>query len=190
VCALLIYLEARMALKPTIYKLKISLSDLNRDVYDALSLTIARHPSETMERMMVRVLAFCLNAREQLVFCKGLSDTEEPDIWAHSLDGNLELWVDVGEPSVERVKKASRVSAAVKVYCFNSKSPTWWQQARDKLSALNVSVYCLPWEQVQALAAISERGMETSITITANSIYVATEVGECELFVETLQEQQ
>ena len=87
-----------MAIKPTIYKLTVSLSDLNRDVYDSLSLTIARHPSETMERMVVRVLAFCLNTREQLVLCKGLSDTEEPDIWAHSLDGNLELWLSHIDP--------------------------------------------------------------------------------------------
>ena len=75
-----------MAIKPTIYKLTVSLSDLDRQVYDSLSLTIARHPSATIERMAVRVMAFCLNVREQLVFSKGLSDTEEPDIWAHSLD--------------------------------------------------------------------------------------------------------
>ena len=85
-----------MAIKPTIYKLTVSLSDLNRQIYDSLCLTIARHPSETMERMAVRILAFCLNARKELVFSKGRSDTEEPDIWAHSLDGNLELWIDVG----------------------------------------------------------------------------------------------
>ncbi len=177
-----------MALKPTIYKLTISLSDLNRDIYDSLNLTIARHPSETMERMMVRILAFCFNTRDQLLFCKGLSDTEEPDIWAHSLDGVLDLWIDVGEPSVERVKKASRISAATKVYCFNSKAPTWWEQSRGKLETLDVCVYRLPWDQVQALASISDRGMDISITVSGNSSYVASELGECELLLETLQE--
>tara|TARA_R110002073_G_scaffold282125_2_gene446350 strand:- start:1098 stop:1730 length:633 start_codon:yes stop_codon:yes gene_type:complete len=182
------YLGSDVAIKPTIYKLKISLSDLNRDIYDSLNLTIARHPSETMERMMVRVLAFCLNTREQLLFCKGLSDTEEPDLWAHSLDGNLELWIDVGEPAADRVKKSSRVADQMRVYCFNNKAPTWWQQNRDQLSQLTVDIYRFEWEQVQALAAISDRGMDFSITLSGDSVYVASELGECELKLETLQE--
>ncbi len=177
-----------MAIKPTIYKLKISLSDLNRDIYDSLNLTIARHPSETMERMMVRVLAFCLNTREQLIFCKGLSDTDEPDLWAHSLDGNLELWIDVGEPAADRVKKSSRMAGQMRVYSFNNKAPTWWQQNRDQLSQLLVDVYRFDWEQVQALAAISDRGSDFSVTLSADSVYVASELGECELKLDTLQE--
>ncbi len=88
-----------MALKPTIYKMKITLSDLDRDYYDALSLTIARHPSETLERMMVRVLAFCINAQEGLAFTKGLCAVEEADIWARTLDDQISLWIDVGEPT-------------------------------------------------------------------------------------------
>lgn len=95
-----------MALKPTIYKMKLALTDLDREVYENLSLTVACHPSETLERMMVRVLAYCLNAREGLELCKGLSDTEEADLWAHSLDGSLALWIDVGEPTIERLKKS------------------------------------------------------------------------------------
>jgi uncharacterized protein YaeQ len=75
-----------VALKPTIYKLKITLADINQNHYDSLNLTIAQHPSETLERMMARVLAFCMNAREPLSFTKGLSSVEEPDIWAHTLD--------------------------------------------------------------------------------------------------------
>lgn len=177
-----------MAIKPTIYKLKLSLSDLNRDIYDSHSLTLARHPSETMERMMVRVLAFCLNSRDQLVFCKGLSDTEEPDLWSHTLDGNLQLWVDVGEPSPGRAKKASRLAQRVRVYSFNHKAPTWWQQNLAQLTKLPVDVYRFDWEQIQTLASISDRGTELSITISGDSIYVASELGECELLLETLQE--
>jgi uncharacterized protein YaeQ len=176
-----------VAIKPTIYKLTISLSDLNRDIYEPLNLTIARHPSETLERMMVRVLGFCLNTREQLVLCKGLSDTDEPDIWAHSLDGNLELWIDVGEPSVERIKRASRIAKQVKVYAFNSKAPTWWQQNQTQLREIDVSVSRFPWEQVQALAAIIDRGIDLSITISENSVFVASELGECELTLEFQQ---
>jgi len=94
-----------MALKPTIYKLKITLADTDRDYYDTLTLTVAQHPSETLERMMARVLAFCLNAQEYLVFTKGLCAVEEPDIWARTLDDRLSLWIDVGEPTVDRIKK-------------------------------------------------------------------------------------
>ncbi len=177
-----------MAIKPTIYKLKIDLSDLNRDLYESFSLTIARHPSETMERMMVRVLAFCLNAKEQLVFCKGLSDTDEPDLWCHSLDGTLELWIDVGEPAPDRVKKASRMAQRVCVYSFNHKAPTWWQQNSDQLTPLSVDVFRFDWDQVRALAAISERGMEFSVTLSGDSVYIASELGECELLLEALQE--
>lgn len=177
-----------MAIKPTIYKLTVSLSDLNQDIYDSLSLTIARHPSETMERMVVRVLAFCLNTREQLVFCKGLSDTEEPDIWAHSLDGNLELWIDVGEPSPDRIKKVSRLAKEVKIYSFNSKAPTWWQQNEKQLTSLDANVYRFQWEQVQTLASIIDRGVDLSITISGDSLFVASELGECELILQGLQE--
>lgn len=177
-----------MALKPTIFKLKIALSDLDREYYDSLNLTIARHPSETLERMMVRVLAFCFNAQPQLVFCKGLSDTEEPDLWAHTLDGSLELWVEVGEPSVDRIKKATRMASAVRVYCFNTKSITWWQQGQNKIAKLGASVFRFNWEEIQELSKLVQRTMEFSITITANSAYIATELGECEVSLECLQD--
>ena len=177
-----------MALKPTIYKLKISLSDLDREYYDTLSLTIARHPSETLERMMVRVLAYCFNAQPQLLLCKGLSDTEEPDLWAHSLDGNLDLWIDVGEPAVDRIKKATRVASAVKVYCFNTKSSTWWEQGRSKMAGLNAAIYNFQWEEIKALSDLVERTMDMSITITDNAAFVATGLGECEVTLQPLQE--
>ena len=101
-----------VALKPTIYKFKIMLSDLDRNFFEPLNLTIAQHPSETLERMMVRVLAYCINAEERLEFTKGLSEPDQPDIWLRSLDDQLELWIDVGEPAAERIKKATRVARA------------------------------------------------------------------------------
>ena len=176
-----------MAIKPTIFKFKIALSDLERNYYDALDLIIAQHPSETAERMMVRVLAFCINAQEHLEFTKGLSAVEEPDVWARSLDDQITLWVDVGEPTAERIKKATRLSPVVKVYSFNSKSDVWWQQSREKFSQLNVSVYRFQWEAIQALAILQQRTMNLSVTITGDSAYVATETGECEVAWEPLQ---
>ena len=177
-----------MALKPTIYKMKIALSDLDRAVYESLSLTIARHPSETLERMVVRVLAFCFNSQDELTFCKGLSDTEEPDLWRHSLDGKLELWIDVGEPDLERIKKATRLGAEVKVYTFNSKASTWWELNRSGLAKLSALLYQFQWEQIQALANIVERTMDISITITEGTAYVAAEQGEFEVLLTTLQD--
>jgi uncharacterized protein YaeQ len=168
-----------VALKPTIYKLRIALADSDRDYYETLNLTVARHPSETMERMMARVLAFCLNAQEYLVFTKGLGAVEEPDIWARTLDDRISLWIDVGEPAAERIKKATRLAAAVKVYTFNSKSETWWAQERAKFNELPVEVCQLPWPSIQALAALVQRTTELAVTITGGTAYVATEGGDC-----------
>ncbi len=176
-----------MALKPTIYKLRIALSDINRNYYDTLDLTTAQHPSESLERMMVRVLAFCINAQDRLTFTKGLSAAEEPDLWAHTLDGQISLWIDVGEPAVDRIKKATRRAKMVKVYSFNSKSDIWWSQGREKFGTLKVSVFQFPWESIQSLATLVQRTMDLSVTITDESAYVATELGECEVSWVTLQ---
>lgn len=170
-----------MALKPKIYKLRITLSDIDRDYYDTLNLTVAQHPSETLERMMARVLAFCINAQEQLSFTKGLCAVDEPDIWVRTLDDQLALWIDVGEPAVDRIKKATRLSPAVKVYSFNSKSDVWWDQGRARFNELTVSVFRFQWQSIQALAALVQRTMDMSITITDDSAYIATESGECEV---------
>ncbi len=176
-----------MALKPTIYKLTISLSDLDRNYYDTLNLTIAQHPSETLERMMARVLAYCINAEEHLAFTKGLSEAEEPDIWLRSLDGQLVLWIDLGEPAVDRIKKATRLASTTKVYSFNSKSDVWWHQNQAKFKSLPVSVYRFQWQQIQSLAKLAERTMEFSVMITDNSAQFSTKLGECEVAWVALQ---
>jgi uncharacterized protein YaeQ len=176
-----------MALKPTIYKCKIMVSDVDRDYYEALSLTLAQHPSETLERMMVRVLVYCINAQEHLAFTKGLSAVDEPDIWLKTLDDRLALWIDVGEPAVDRIKKATRLTSAVKVYSFNTKSDSWWQQNQTAFSALNVSVYQFQWESIQTLATLVERTMDFSLTISDNTCFISTNRGECEVSWAVLQ---
>ena len=145
-----------MALKPTIYKLRITLADMDRNYYDSLNLTIAQHPSETLERMMARVLAFCINAQEYLVFTKGLYAAKEPDIWALTLDDQISLWIEVGEPTVDKVKKATRHSQTVKVYSFNSESDIWWAQGRAKFNELTASVFQFQWGSIQKFAAPGE----------------------------------
>ena len=179
-----------MALKPTIFKMNINLSDLNNDIYESLNLTVAQHPSETLERMIARVMAYCLNAQEFLSFTKGLSVADDPDIWAKSLADEFLLWIDVGEPAFERIKKARRRAQAVKVYSFNTKSDVWWQQSQNNFKKLDVEVYRFAFEQVQVLAKQVKRSMDMSITISADSLYVATESGECEINCEVLQNNQ
>lgn len=176
-----------MAIKPTIYKARISLSDLERDYYDSVSLTIAQHPSETLERMMVRVLAYCINAQEDLEFTKGLEEVEEPDLWVRTMDEQTALWIDVGEPSFDRVKKATNRARAVKVYSFNTKSDVWWSQGEAKFSRLNASFYRFPWASIEALAALVQRTMDLSVTITGDSAYIAADGGEVEVSWEVLQ---
>lgn len=178
-----------MALKPTIFKMNINLSDLNKDLYETLNLTVAQHPSETQERMMARVLAYCLNAQEFLTFTKGLSVADDPDIWAKSLADEFLLWIDVGEPTFERIKKARRQAQAVKVYSFNSKSDVWWKQSQAEFATLDIDVYQFHYPQIQALSQLLKRTMELSLTISGDSVYVAAELGECEITCRALQGQ-
>lgn len=176
-----------MALKPTIYKFKIALTDLNRNYYDTLNLTVAQHPSETLERMMARMLAYCINAEESLLFTKGLSTADEPDLWTHTPDGRIGLWIDIGEPAPERIKKATRIAQTVKVYSFNSKSNIWWIQEQASFAPLTAAVFRFDWPHIQALAALAQRTMDISVTISGESAFVATESGECEVSWVTLQ---
>lgn len=175
-----------MALKPTIYKLRISLSDLNRNYYDTLNLTIAQHPSETLERMMARAMAFCLNADPELCFTKGLSEVEQPDIWHKSLEQDTLLWIDVGEPTAERLKKAAHSAKQVKIYSFNAKSATWWQQLPNKAKQLPISFWQFDWQEISRLASFVTRTMDMSVTITEESAYVTTDNNEIELHWQAL----
>ncbi len=170
-----------MALKPTIYKLNITLSDVDRNYYDNLDLTLAQHPSETLERMMARVVAFCINAQEYLKFTKGLSEIEEPDLWAKTLDDQIALWIEIGEPDAERIKKVTRLAQAVKVYSFNSKSDVWWMQSREKFNKLKASYYRFDWQAIQMLATKVSRNMVISVMITGQSAYITFDEGECEV---------
>lgn len=176
-----------MALKPTIFKFDIAISDLDRSFFDSVNLTVAQHPSESIERMMARVLAYCLNAEEHLMFTKGLSSADEPDIEMRSLDNQHMLWIDVGEPAFERIKKATRSSKTVKVYSFNSKSDVWWSQCYEKFKDLKVAVNQFKWAEIQTLASKVERTMSISVTLTEGSAYFSTPLGECELSILPLQ---
>ncbi|NAW57996.1 MULTISPECIES: YaeQ family protein [unclassified Vibrio] len=176
-----------MALKPTIYKFRIALTDMNRDYYDTLNLTVAQHPSENTLRMMARLMAYCLHAGENLQFTKGLSTTDEPDIWRKSLDEQIELWIELGEPDADRVKKATRQAKQVVVYSYNSKSNVWWEQNRGKLGMYDATVMRFNSEQVEALETLLERSVDMSVMISGNSLFVDSNKGSCEVTFEELQ---
>ncbi|QNB06183.1 YaeQ family protein [Herbaspirillum frisingense] len=162
-----------MALKSTIFKAELQISDMDRHYYQQHALTIARHPSETDERMMIRVLAFALNASESLAFGKGLSDTDEPDLWQKDLTGAIELWVEVGQPDDRAILKACGRADRVLVYSYSSVSNIWWNQTGSRVErAKNLKVVNIPAEASQALAALAQRTMQLQCTIQDGQVWL------------------
>jgi len=162
-----------MALKATIFKADLQIADMDRHYYQDHALTIARHPSETDERMMMRVLAFVIHANEALTFGKGLSADDEPDLWQKDLTGAVDLWIEVGQPDEKRILKACGRSARVVVYCYSPTTHIWWSQLGSRVErAKNLTVYQVPAETSQALAALAERTMQLQCTIQDGQIWV------------------
>ena len=142
-------------------------------MYKRQGLTIARHPSETDERMMVRILAFVLHAHEALSFGKGLSTDDEPDLWQKDLTGAIELWIDVGQPDEKRIMKACGRSNQVMIYSYSSMSNIWWNQIASKVDrAKNLSVFNLPAATSQALAKLAQRSMQLQCTIQDGQVWI------------------
>lgn len=155
-----------MALKSTIFKATLQLSDIDRGHYAEHGLTLARHPSETDERMMVRLIAFALLAEERLEFGKGLSADDEPDLWQKDLTGAIERWIEVGQPDERRIRQACGRAAQVIVLCYGSAAEVWWNQNKGRLERLaNLTVIRLPVAGTQALAKLAERTMQLQCTV-------------------------
>ena len=166
-----------MALKSTIFKVELQIADLDRNYYQNHTLTVARHPSETDERMMVRVLAFAMHADPALVFGKGLSSEDEPDLWRKDLTGAIELWIDVGLPDEKRIRRACGRSQQVVVLTYGGRvADMWWQQnqaalqRQDKLTVINLST-----EDSRALAALAERGTQLQCTLQEAELWLIVE---------------
>ena len=164
-----------MALKSTIFKAELQVSDLDRNHFATHSLTIARHPSENDERMMVRLLAFALNADERLEFGKGLSAEDEPDLVKRDLTGAIELWIDVGLPHEREVRKAAGRSKEVKVYVYGGRSAAlWWAQNEAALArGENISVFEIPESVADSLTALAARTMRLDCTIQDSQVWLA-----------------
>jgi uncharacterized protein YaeQ len=177
-----------VALKATIFKAEMQVSDLDRGHFATHALTVARHPSETDERMMVRLLAFALNADEALEFGRGLSAEDEPDLVKRDLTGAIDLWIEVGLPDEREVRKACGRASAVKVYLYGGRAASlWWAQNRAALEKLrNAAVVEVPAEASAALARWAERNMRLSCTIQDGHVYFARGDETIEVAVDNL----
>ena len=171
-----------MALKATICKASLQVADVDRNYYAEHALTVARHPSETDERMMARLLAFALNAHERLAFCKGLSDTDEPDLWQKDLTGAIEHWIEVGQPDDKRLLRACGRAEKVTVYAYGNRAELWWQPLAEKLErAKNLTVWRIPVSAVQALERLAGRSMRLQCTVQEGQLYFSDAAGTVQL---------
>ena len=166
-----------MALKSTIFKAEVHVTDIDRNYYGTHTLTIARHPSETDERMMVRVLAFILCASENLIFGKGLSSDDEPDLWAKDLTDAIELWIDVGLPDEKRVRRACGRANRVVVLTYGGRvADMWWQTNQSALKQQEkLTVYNLSPEISKSMAAHAIRNMQIQCTRQDGELWLTLE---------------
>ncbi|RMX04144.1 YaeQ family protein [Corticibacter populi] len=179
-----------MALNATIHKAELHVADNDRHYYGSHSLTLAKHPSETDERLMLRLLAFALhvNAGERLAFTKGLSDTEQPDLWQKDLTGAIEHWIELGLPDERRMLKACGKADAVWVYAYGRTVPIWWKSVAGKIAkARRLQVIAVAPEASQALAALAERNMELHVSVQDGTAYVSSTRGDASVTLEVLR---
>lgn len=168
-----------MALKATIFKAQLQLADMDRGLYADHAVTLARHPSETDERMMVRLLAFALNvpadsSQGSLEFAKGLWDPDEPELWHKDLTGQIVHWIEVGQPDERRLLKASGRAERVTVVSYSQSTPIWWSGIATKLTrARNIAVWQIDANEAQALAGLARRSMQLQLSVQDGTAWVA-----------------
>lgn len=166
-----------MAIKSTVFKAELQIADMERAHYGTQVLTLARHPSENDERMMVRLLAFALHAAGEgeaaLSFANAMTDMDEPDLWRRSLTGEIELWVDVGQPEEKWLRKASHRARELVLYLYGPKASAWWSQNQAALARLaNLRVRQVPAEASAAMALLARRTMRLQCTVQEGHIWL------------------
>lgn len=177
-----------MALKATIYKADLQIADMDRHYYADHALTIARHPSESDERMMVRVLMYALYAQEGIAFTKGLFDVDEPEVWVKDLTGEIRLWIDIGQPDETRLRKACGRAGQVIAVCYSSSCEVWWKQIENKLARLdNLTVLQLPTEASRALAALAGRSMQLQCMVQDGEVWISTDAARLQVELKRLK---
>lgn len=163
-----------MALKAKVFKAELAIADMDRHYYHTHKLTLAQHPSENDARMMVRLLAFALNADEALEFTRGLCVDEEPELWQRSIDDTIERWIELGQPDEKHLRKACHRANAVTVYCYQgASSEVWWKQQHNKLALHNnLQVMNISPASVEQLALLSQRSMRLQCTIQDGQVWL------------------
>jgi uncharacterized protein YaeQ len=166
-----------MSLKATIYKIELQIADMDRGYYESHKLTLAQHPSETAQRLMVRVIAFALNANEHLTFGRGLSTDDEPDLWRRDLTGRIEQWIDLGQPEESRIRRACGRADQVLLYTYGGRSTQiWWDKMATTLGRnKNLRVIDLPEEGCALLAALLERTLSMQCMIEDGDVQFLTD---------------
>ena len=180
-----------MALKSTIFKASLSIADIDHGYYADHQLTLARHPSETDERMMIRLVALALNAHKiqtvcsgdaTLAFGAGLSNPEDPDVALRDYTGQTRLWIEVGQPEDKPLAKACAKADEVIVYCFHHAAEVWWRGIENKLTRLqNLAVYRVPAASSQALAALAQRSMQLQATVQEGALLLSDGTGSVDV---------
>jgi len=180
-----------MALKSTIFKANLQIADIDHNYYADHALTLARHPSETDERMMVRLVALALNAYQLNSVCKGdgvlafgagLSNPDDPDVSLRDFTGQTRLWIEVGQPEDKPLIKACGKSDQVLLYPFSSSADIWWRGMEPKLSRpQNLQVWRVPTEASQALASLAERSMQLQATIQEGALTLSSNLGSVDV---------
>ena len=167
-----------MAIKATIFKADLQIADMDRNYYAEHNLTLARHPSETDERMMVRLFAFALFAHEQLSFGKGMCVDDEADVWRKDLTGAIELWIDVGLPDEKWTRKACGRARQVVLISYGGRTADmWWNANKSKYERQeNLRVLNLPAEASLALAALANRTMRLQCSIQDGQVWITDTV--------------
>ena len=167
-----------MALKATVCKAALQIADIDRGIYADRTLTLARHPSENDERMMIRLLAYALNAPADddngaLESGKGMWDPDEPEWWQRDLTGRIRHWIEVGQPEERRLAKASGRADRVSIYAFGSPAPMWWAGLPARVrGSKNIEAWLVPVEESRALAALAGRGMRLQVNRQEGAVWV------------------
>lgn len=165
-----------MALKATIFKADLNISDMDRGYYASHNLTIARHPSETDERMMLRVLAFAAHATDTLAFGRGISDEDDASLWQKSLIDEIEVWIDLGLPDEKRIRKMSQRGEQAWIYAYGSgkTAEMWFETNRATIQRFeNLHVVMVSAETMTALAGMAERTMQLQCTIQDGEVWLS-----------------
>ncbi|MDD3757924.1 MAG: YaeQ family protein [Advenella sp.] len=178
-----------MALGATIYKAEINIADNDRAYYGSHAVTVARHPSETEERLMIRILGYALyeNGDEMLAFTRGLSEVDEPDLWRKDLTGTILQWIETGLPDERRLLKACGRAGQVIVLAYGRNAATWWTNVASKLErARNLKVYVLPVESTQKLASLADRNMTLHFNVQDATVWVSSDKGDAQIEIQAL----